>query len=299
MGHETGYHCDQRNAPVDLEGESLLKAALALALAAHIFFCVVAVDLIVGRGIVACDVDAVLDAAELVMTKIQLVVQTPAVPRVFDFSRVAGRNRGDTCRGLDSALHHIELAVHLENVALARGDSHALGVDLPAVLALILDVVDGEQALDVVIPWSVRIEQIVVNGNQSRLPVVGVNDVGMEVDVGQHLKDRAREECESLGVVIVTVERAALEVVFVVDEIVGAVVPARPEQSAVLMSPCNRHCEVGDEVELVFKILRNGAVKRYDDAAILSFSAQGMRKAARYVGKSAAAAEGIRLGSTV
>ena len=172
MGYETGDHRDERNAPVDLEGESFLQTALALALAAHILFGVVAVDLIVGRGVVACDVDAVLDAAELVVTKVQLVVQTPAVPRVFDLSRVARGNRGNAGRGLDSALHHIELAVHLEDVALARGDADAFGVDFPAVLALILDVVDGEQALDVVVPRSVRIEQIVVNGNERRLPVV-------------------------------------------------------------------------------------------------------------------------------
>ena len=82
-------------------------------------------------------------------------MQTPAVPRILDLGSVAGRYGGNAGRGLDSALHHVELAVHLEDVALACGDTYALGVDFPAVLTLILDVVDGEQALDVVIPRSV------------------------------------------------------------------------------------------------------------------------------------------------
>ena len=297
--NQTGDHGNQRNAPVDLEGEALLQAALVFALAAHILLGVVAVDLIVGGRVVACEIDAVLDAAELVMTEVQLVVQTPAVPRILDLRSVAWRNGGNAGRGLNSALHHIELAVHLENMALAGGDADALGVDFPAVLALILDVVDGEQALDVVVPGSVGIEQIVVHGNQSCLPVVGVDDVGMEVDVGQHLQNGAGEERKALGVVIVTVEGAALEVVFVVDEVVGAVVPASPEQAAVLVSPRDGHGEVGDEVHLILQILRDGAVERNNDAAVLSLSAQGMRKAARNVGKTAAAAEGIRLGSTV
>ena len=107
------------------------------------------------------------------------------------------------------------------------------------------------------------------------------------------------EERKSLGVVIVTVESAALEVILVVDEIIGAVIPARPEQSAVLMSPCYGNSEVGDEVELVLQILRDGAVERHYDAAILTLSAKGMRKAARYVGETAAAAERVRFGCTV
>ena len=158
---------------------------------------------------------------------------------------------------------------------------------------------DGEQALDVVIPGSVGIEQIVVHGNESRLPVVAVNDIGMEIDIGEHLQNRAGEESKSLGVVIVAVESTALEVVLVVDEIVGAIIPARPEQSAILMSPRHRYGEVGDEVELVLQILRDGAVKRNYDTAILTLSAKGMRKAACYVSESAAAAERVCLGCTV
>ena len=297
--NQTGDHGNQRNAPVDLEGQTLLQTALALALAAHVLLGVVAVDLVVGRRVIAGNVDTVLDAAELVVTEVQLVVQTPAVPRILDLSRVARRYGRNTGRGLDGALHHVELAVHFEDVALARRNTDALGVDLPAILTLILDVVDGEQALDVVVPRSVRIEQIVINRNKRCLPVVGVDNIGMEVDIGQHLKDRAREERKALCVVIVTVKGAALEVILVVDEVVGAVIPARPEQTAVLMSPCNRDCKVGDEVQLVSEILRNGAVERNNDTAILTFSAKGMRKAAGYVCQTAAAAEGICLRGTV
>ena len=299
VGNQTGDHGNQRNTPVDLEGKALLQTALVFTLAAHILLGVVAVNLVVGRGIIAGEVDAVLDAAELVVTEVELVMQTPAVPRILNFSRIARRNGGNAGGGFDSALHHVELAVHFEDFALARRNTDALGVNLPAILTLVLDIMDGEQALDVVVPRSVRIEQIVIHGNERGLPVVGMDDIGMEVDVGQHLEDGAREERKALRVVIVTIEGAALEVVFVVDEVVGAVVPARPKQAAVLVSPRYGYGEVGDEVHLVLQILRNGAVERHNDTAILTFSAKGMRKAAGNIGKTAAAAEGIRLRCTV
>ncbi len=191
VGNKTGNHTYERRLPALLETESLLESLLADALAAHILLGVVAVELIVGGGIVAREVDTVLDTAELVVTEIELVMQAPAVPGILNFSGIARRNGRNTGRGLDRALHHVELAVHLEDIALACGNTYALGVDFPAILTLILDVVDGEEALDVVIPGSVRIEQIVVYGYKSGLPVVGVNDIGMEVDIGQHLEDRA------------------------------------------------------------------------------------------------------------
>ena len=191
VGNKTGNHTYERRLPALLETESLLESLLADALAAHILLGVVAVELIVGGGIVAREVDTVLDTAELVVIRVQRVMQTVAVPRILDLQRVGGGDGVDAGGAEDRALHHVELAVHLEDIALARGNTYALGVDFPTILTLILDVVDGEEALDVVIPGSVRIEQIVVYGYESGLPVVGVNDIGMEVDIGQHLEDRA------------------------------------------------------------------------------------------------------------
>ncbi len=143
----------------------------------------------------------------------------------------------------------------------------------PTVFALILDVMDGEQRLDIVIPRVLGIEQIVVYGNQRCLPVVGVDEVGMEVDVGEHLEDRAREERIALGVVIEAVQLVALEIILVVDKIIGAVIPASPEETAVLVSPRNRNGEVGDEIHLAFQLIGDRAIKRHDDSAVMTLTA--------------------------
>ena len=50
---------------------------------------------------------------------------------------------------------------------------------------------------------------------------------------------------------------------------------------------------VGDEVHGVFKFLRNCAVKRNNNSAILTFSAKCVRKTSCYISKSAASAKRI------
>ena len=147
---------------------------------------------------------------------------------------------------------------------------------------------DGEQRLDVVVPRVLGIEQIVVDRNKRRLPVVGMDEIGMEVDIGEHFQDRAREERITLGVIIEAVELVALEVILVIDEVVGAVVPSCPEQTAVLMSPRNRYGEVGDEVHLTLQLVGDRTVQRHNDAAVMTFAAYGMGQRTCHVGETAA-----------
>ena len=120
-----------------------------------------------------------------------------------------------------------------------------------------------------------------------------MNDVGMKINVRKHFKNCTGEESESFSVVIMTVESASLEIIFVINKIVCTVIPSCPEQTAILMTPCNRHGKVCDEVHGVFKFLRNCAVKRNNNSAILTFSAKCMGKTSRYIGKSAASAKRI------
>ena len=226
-------------------------------------------------------------------------MQTVAVPRILDLHRVGGGDGVDAGGAEDRALHHVQLAVHLQDLGLCGRNTDALGVDLPAVLALILDVVDGKEGLDVVVPRILAVEEIVVDGYQRCLPVVGVDEIGMEVDVGEHLEDGAGEERKSLGVIIEAVQLISLEVILVVDEVVGTIVPACPEQTAVLMSPCDRNGEVGDEVHLAFELIGNGAVQRHNDTAVMTLAAHGMGQRTCYVGKTAAARKRIRFARAI
>ena len=73
---------------------------------------------------------------------------------------------------------------------VAVADAAGILQDISAVLALICDVVDGEDGLDPVELIQMAVVQVQVDGDQSGLPVVSVDDVGGEVDVEQGLQDR-------------------------------------------------------------------------------------------------------------
>ena len=99
---------------------------------------------------------------------------------------------------------------------------------------------DGKQGLDAGVPLVIGVEQPVVHRHQGGLPVVGMDDVGLEVDVGQHLQNGPGEKREPLRVVKVAVDAAALEVVLVIDEVVDHIVDLGLENAAILPPPCHR-----------------------------------------------------------
>ena len=166
-------------------------------------------------------------------------------------------------------------------------------VKIPAVLALILYIVDREQALDIVIPAVVRIEKIIVNGYKRCLPVVAVDYIRLEVYVRQHFKARSREERKTLRVIIEAIKTVTLEVVFIVDEIVENAVIASLENAAVLVAPRYRNGKARYVVHRVAKALRDIAVKRHYNAAANHSLAESLRQRACNISQSARCSKGL------
>ena len=211
-------------------------------------------DVGVGGRVKHIDVDAVEDAAGLVLFLAQQAVQAVAEPGVQNFLRVGGADRRDLVGSLDGAFHKVGAAVVLDDMGVARTDAAGILEDVEAVLALVGDVVDGEHRLDAVELVEVTVVQVEVHRRERGLPVVAVDDVGLEIGVEQHLEDGARKESEALAVVVEAVQAAALEVILVVDKVVGDAVVLGLEQAAVLAAPADRHAEVGDVGQRVFKL---------------------------------------------
>ena len=248
MTYKSCYHTNHWYIPALFKAKTLLKCSLTLTLAAHIVLRVVTIDLIVCFRIIAFGINTIFNTAKFIVTEVKFVVKSPAEPWVFNFSRIAWRYCWNSCCCFNSALHHIEFAVHLKNFCFIGRNTYTFCINFPAVFTLILNIVNCKQALDIVIPWSVWIEQIVVNRYKCCLPVITVNHIRMEVNVWEHFENCSWEECKSLGIVIVTVKCTTLEIVFIVNEIICTVVPSCPEKSAILMTPCNRYGKVCNEI---------------------------------------------------
>ena len=77
------------------------------------------------------------------------------------------------------------------------------------------------------------------HGNESRVPVVRMDDVGPEIHRLQEVQDGAREEGEALRIVIVAVEALAVEVFFIVDEVVGHAIHDESVNADELVTPRN------------------------------------------------------------
>ena len=60
--------------------------------------------------------------------------------------------------------------------------------DLPAILPLILDIMDGENRLDTPVIRAGRKHQVVINRDKGSLPVIAVDDIGLEIDIGKDFK---------------------------------------------------------------------------------------------------------------
>ena len=208
-----------------------------------------------------------------------------AEPGVQDLLGVGGADRGDLVGGLDGALHEVGAAVVLHHMGVPRADAAGILQDIQAVLALVGDVVDGEHRLDAVELVQVAVVQVQVDGRQRGLPVVAVDDVGLEIGIEQHFEDGAGEEGEALAVIVEAVQAAALEVVFVVDEIEGNALVLGLEQAAVLAAPAHRHAEVGHIGQGVFVF--QVAVQRHDHTAVHTVLDQRFGQRPGHIGQTA------------
>ena len=94
------------------------------------------------------------------------------------------------------------------------------------------------------------------------MPVVGVDDVRLEIHIRHEFKHRAAEERIALRVVIVTVYPRTLEIVLVVYEVVRHAAVYVLEQSRVLTAPRDGYVYVTDERKILAVLFVHALVKR-------------------------------------
>ena len=111
---------------------------------------------------------------------------------------------------------------------------------------------DGKQGADGLVGIQTHVEGPEEDGNHGSLPVVGVDDIGIPVEVLQGLQNGLGEEGEALAVVVVAVGVVPIEVVLIVDEVVLQVSLGvlGTEHTTVYTAPGQRHPEVTEKLNV-------------------------------------------------
>ena len=130
-------------------------------------------------------------------------------------------------------------------------------------------------------------------GHHAALPVVGVDDVGLEIQTGQRVQHGAAEEAKALVFVPAqAVDVIALEVILVISKVEGNALALQRLDAAVLMPPAQLYIEVGYMAQLLAIFLGHHAVLGQDDAHIVPLAGKHGCKRAHHVGQSAGFDEG-------
>ena len=281
----------------DLEPELLTQRGAADRLAAHVVHGVGRGDAAVVRGVKYGGVDAVEDARQLMLPRVENALEPLAVSRRADLAGVA-RADGVDVVGKDTArLEQVCAAVELHKLRriIACVDAEQILHEFEAELALIGDIVDRQQRLHPRLhPAGVlRFHQ---HGQHGGMPVIAVQHLGREVEPWQRLQDRAGEKGVLLALGFAAEINAVSEVKLVVHEIDDNAVEQQPLDADVLMPPAEVDVEVCQVRDLSGVFVLDHAVIRRDDARVKAERRKALRQRADHVRETAGLGQRRALG---
>ena len=292
---QAAHHADDGHAGIKRQAQTLLQGGLALGAAGQILGAVRGGDQGIGCRIILLHVNAVEHARERIAPCAQQAVQAFAVIGGLDFLGVAGADGGDLIRIDQRGFHEVGAAEALQLVVgkdVVGQLQHVLDL-LDAEHALILQVMDGKHRADIMVKIRLIILDAQQRGHHAALPVVGVDDVGLEIQPGQRVQHGAAEEAKALVFVPAqAVDVIALEVILVIYKVEGNALALQRLDAAVLMPPAQLDVEVGYVAQLLAIFLGHHAVLGQDDAHIVPLAGKHGRKRAHHVGQSAGFDEG-------
>ena len=148
---------------------------------------------------------------------------------------------------------------------------------------------DGHDALDTLVERMGGKGGMQQYRDQTRLPVVAMDDLRMETDDRHHCKHCLAEEGETLDipVQIAGVGRFAVEIVFVIDKVELDAVEFIFHDADVFLLTGIVHIEVMTIVEEVAVSSRNAGVIGDDDTDVKAFLIQVLGQGADNIGKTA------------
>ena len=115
-----------------------------------------------------------------------------------------------------------------------------------------------------------------------------MNNIGLEINIRDYLKNGTGEESKSFRIVIVAVDRVTLEIILVVNKIIDNAVVLSFKNSAILTSPCNGNRNVSDKLHCVLELLLDCVIHRKNNTAADKPLSQCMRQRSCNITESAA-----------
>ena len=267
------------------QARELLQLRLVRLLARHVRRRVVDGDVGVRGGVVPLHVDAVEHAGELVAAAAHDAVQSVGEVGHLQLVGVGGGHGVDGVGAQNGALEQVHVPVHQDGAVVRPAVVQAEQVPqcLLAVAALVLDVVDGQHGPDAAEPVLPHAVVLQIDGHQGGLPVVAVDDLRPELEVGQHPHHRPGEEAEPLPVVHVAVQLRPVEVLLVVQEVPGDAVLLQGEQAAVAVPPGQVHVVIALEIQPVAELLLHLLVQGQHHRHLRALGRQGRGQGARHI----------------
>ena len=201
---------------------------------------------------------------------------------------ISGADRRHDISAHDSALHKIKASVILKDIKRIITEGKHVTENRGAVIALIFNIVNGKHGSYVLVSLSPSEKAVEVHHAQSRLPVMGVQNVGIKSYSFEHFKHCHTEKCIALTVVKLSVKSLACEIILVIYEIVGNAVLNKAFHATVSPTPSQPYLKAGNRFHLRFPLVLDRAVKRHNHAnvtiLISRFYSRG--QGAHYVAKS-------------
>jgi hypothetical protein len=199
-------------------------------------------DMGIDIGVPDFVIEAVEDAAKFSMVHVENSLQAHAKVAVADFVGVTRGNRGDEIGIDDAAFHQVDGTVAMVVGEAVVGHEMAriqtdLAQDVFAMNALVAKIVKGEADARMA-HAEMLIDFVKQDGDERGLPVVAMDDVGMLVGLEHEFERCAGEESETLDVIMIAIEDAAIEKVVVgmrIDE--KAFQPFHEPEVNVAMNP--------------------------------------------------------------
>lgn len=196
------------------------------------------------------------------------MVESAAVVFREDFLRIPFADCTDSIRTDNRTLQKIDAAVVLDDIAIPFGKLEHIGKDREIIDTLVVDVVDREQCVNGLVCRDMRVFPLQIDHGQSRLPVVGVENVGIEIDRCHQLQNRLAKICKPFAVVKAAVERRTIEIILVVDEIEDYPFRYGLPDTAILVPPRQLDIDLPDQLDLLGEFLADRRIQRNDHADV-------------------------------
>ena len=237
-------------------------------------------QIFIRRRIINRIIDPVDDTEQRILTAAQQSIQMLAEIFVLNLLRIRPAYRGNVIRINDSAFHKVHGIVEFQISVIEVFPIQPQHIihDFFREYALIFQVMDGIKRTNVPVTPIPAMLQFQEHVNQSRMPVIRMDNIRPEIHDGKQIQNSTAEERKPFRIIVITVKSLTVKILLIIHKIVGDTVPFVLIQPDVLHTPGHRDLAVIDMFHGITVRRIDFAKLRQDDPDIDSFLLQCLRQ---------------------